>query len=57
VEDRLLLKLRFDDGLSAPEIARLLGFPTPFHVYRRLNALYARLRGGLRERGIEEGEA
>ena len=54
--DRLLLKLRFDDDLSAREIAGLLGLPTPFHVYRRLNALLGQLRGVLRQRGIDEAE-
>jgi RNA polymerase sigma factor (sigma-70 family) len=42
--DRLLLKLRFEDDLSAREIASLLHYPTPFHVYRRINALLAALR-------------
>lgn len=55
-DDRLLLKLRFDDGLSAPEIARLLDLPTPFHVYRRLNTLLAELRRSLRGLGIEGAE-
>ncbi len=55
-DDRLLLKLRFDDDLSAPEIARLLGLPTPFHVYRRLTFLFGELRQGLRERGIRGAE-
>ena len=55
-DDRLLLKLRFDDDLSAPEIARLLGLPTPFHVYRRLIFLFGELRGALRERGIHGAE-
>ena len=54
--DRLLLKLRFDDDLSAREIAGLLGLPTPFHVYRRLNALLQELRRVLRQRGIHEAE-
>jgi RNA polymerase sigma factor (sigma-70 family) len=54
--DRLLLKLRFDDDLSAREIAGLLGLPTPFHVYRRLNALLGDLRRVLRERGIDQAE-
>ena len=40
----LLLKLRFVDDLAAQEIARLLDYPSPFHVYRRLNALLAELR-------------
>ncbi len=50
--DRLLLKLRFDDDLSAREIAAVLGLPTPFHVYRRLGALLEELRGRLRKRGV-----
>lgn len=52
--DRLLLKLRFEDELSAREIAPLLRVPTPFHVYRRLNALLEQLREALSRRGIEE---
>src|SRR5438309_109170 len=54
--DRLLLKLRFDDDLSAREIAGLVGLPTPFHVYRRLNALLGELRRVLRQRGIHGAE-
>ncbi len=48
--DRLLLRLRFEDDLSAPEIASLLHYPTPFHVYRRLRTLLAALREGLAPR-------
>nr|MBA3521296.1 RNA polymerase sigma factor SigF [Gemmatimonadales bacterium] len=44
--DRLLLTLRFEQELSAREIAGLMGLATPFHVYRRLN----RICEGLRER-------
>jgi RNA polymerase sigma factor (sigma-70 family) len=51
--DRLLLKLRFDDEMSAAQIADLLGFPSPFHVYRRLKSLVAQLRTELLARGIE----
>jgi RNA polymerase sigma factor (sigma-70 family) len=51
-EDRVLLKLRFEDSLSAQQIAAALGWPTPFHVYRRLNALYAELRRLLAARGV-----
>lgn len=51
--DQVLLRLRFDDGLSAQQIARTLHYPTPFHVYRRINALLAQLRAMLRARGIE----
>jgi len=52
--DRLMLTLRFEEGLSAREIAGVMGFPTPFHVYRRLNALLDGLRSRLRERGVED---
>jgi len=51
--DLLVLKLRFVDDLAAQEIARLLGFPSPFHVYRRLNTLFAELRSALHRRGVE----
>jgi len=51
--DRLLLKLRFDDGLSAADIAEFMRLPTPFHVYRRLTSLLESLRRVLRERGVE----
>lgn len=51
--DRLLLTLRFEDDLSAREITALMGFPTAFHVYRRLNALFVVLRAELRGRGME----
>jgi RNA polymerase sigma factor (sigma-70 family) len=50
--DRLLLRLRFDDDLPAQEIARLLGFASAFHVYRRVNGLLARLRRGLEKQGV-----
>jgi RNA polymerase sigma factor (sigma-70 family) len=52
--DRLLLKLRFEDALSAREIAALLEFPTAFHVYRRINALLEFLRAALAPRGPQE---
>jgi RNA polymerase sigma factor (sigma-70 family) len=51
--DRLLLSLRFDDGLSAAEIAKILRFPSPFHVYRRIAALLAELKEKLEDRGFE----
>jgi hypothetical protein len=31
----------------------MLGLPTPFHVYRRLNALLADLKRSLGRRGVE----
>jgi RNA polymerase sigma factor (sigma-70 family) len=50
--DRLLLSFRFEEGLSASEIARLMGFPSQFHVYRRLTAVLKVLRERLGEAGI-----
>jgi RNA polymerase sigma factor (sigma-70 family) len=55
-DDRLLLKLRFEDDLSASAIAQLVGFPTVFHVYRRLNAILADLRARLSARGVESAQ-
>lgn len=52
--DQLLLRLRFEDDLSAREIAGLLGLPTPFHVYRRLQALCTALRALLERRGAAQ---
>ena len=51
--DRLLIKLRFDDGLSAADIADFMRLPTPFHVYRRLTHVLDSLRRALRARGVE----
>jgi RNA polymerase sigma factor (sigma-70 family) len=51
--DRLLLAFRFDDGLSARRIADLMDFPSPFHVYRRLNRVLATLRHSLKSMGLE----
>jgi len=55
-KDQLLLRLRFDDGLPAREIGQVMGFPTPFHVYRRLNLLLDRLRVELGRRGVQGPE-
>ena len=52
-EGQLLLRLRFDDGLTAKEIASLMKLPTPFHVYRRLERLLVDLRKSLAEMGID----
>lgn len=51
--ERLLLKLRFEDDLPASRIAPVLGLPTPFHVYRQLNATLLRLRAALHARGVD----
>jgi RNA polymerase sigma factor (sigma-70 family) len=49
---RLLLTLRFEDDLPVREIAKLLRYPTPFHVYRTLNLLLAELRRSLATHGV-----
>jgi len=54
--DRLLLKLRFADELAAREIGHVMGFTTPFHVYRRLNTLLGQLRTTLARRGVRDSE-
>ncbi len=55
-QDQLLLALRFDNQLSARRISEILDFPTPFHVYRRLNGLFATIREQLESRGITDPE-
>lgn len=45
--DRLLLKLRYEQELTAREIAGLLGMPTAFHVYRRARVICGLLRARL----------
>jgi RNA polymerase sigma factor (sigma-70 family) len=45
--DRQLLRLRFEQELSAREIAQRLGLATPFHVYRRLRAVCTGLRAAI----------
>ena len=51
--DRMLLALRFKDDQTAIAIARLMGFPSPFHVYRRLNKLLGTLRQTLGAAGVD----
>jgi RNA polymerase sigma factor (sigma-70 family) len=51
--DRLLLQLRFEEGLSVPRIAALMRFPSAFHAYRRLDVLLRELRLRLKGRGVE----
>jgi len=53
--DRILIKLRFDDGLSVGKVADVLDFPSVFHVYRRLRLVLAQLRSLLHERGVHDG--
>jgi RNA polymerase sigma factor (sigma-70 family) len=51
--DRLLLTLRFEDDLSASRIGQILGMPTPFNVYRRLQVVLRQLRDALEAQGID----
>jgi hypothetical protein len=48
--------MRFEDNRSAREIAQLLHYPTPFHVYRALNTVLGELRGSLAQRGISDSQ-
>ena len=56
--DQLLLRLRFEQGLTAREIAPLLGLASQFHVYRRLETVCgmvrARLTGAMGHGGAGE---
>lgn len=51
--DRLILRLRFEEDLSVPEIARFLGESSPFKLYRRIEKTLAALREVLRKHGPE----
>ena len=51
--DRLLLVLRFADERPVREIARTLGLPSIFHVYRRVAALLGGLRRTLEAHGVD----
>jgi len=54
--DRLLIKLRFEDGLPMPEVAANLGMPSRFHAYRRLTEVLDLLRRALERVGVREAE-
>jgi len=54
VADRLVLRLRYEDGLSVPEIARLLREQSPFRVYRRIDNILGVLRKELTLAGIAD---
>jgi RNA polymerase sigma factor (sigma-70 family) len=53
-EDRVILRLRFEDDVSVPEIARLLNLGSPFSLYRRLNRILASVRRTLEAAGIND---
>lgn len=50
-EDRLILRLRFFEGLTAKQIARAVGTPEPMAIYRRIE----RICHGLRQRAESVG--
>jgi RNA polymerase sigma factor (sigma-70 family) len=52
--DRLLLRFRFEDDLSVPEIARIQGEASPFRMYRRLEKVLIAVRLALQAVGIED---
>jgi RNA polymerase sigma factor (sigma-70 family) len=52
--ERLLLRLRFEEGLSVPEIARTTSAGSPFPVYRRIDAILRCLRDALHAAGVED---
>ena len=52
--DQLLLTLRFVDGLSAKEIAPIQSWPSPVHVYRRIDLIIGKLRKSLEQRGVDD---
>ena len=53
-EDRLILRLRFEDDVSVPEIAKLLRLGSPFSVYRRIKRILAGVRRTLEGAGIKD---
>lgn len=53
-EDRLLLKLRFEDGLPVRKIAEVMRFASEFVVYRRLKSLLTDLKRRLEEAGVHD---
>jgi len=50
-EDRLILKMRFEDGLTVATIARTLGLDQK-PLYRRIERCLSALRAGLEEHGV-----
>ena len=51
-QDRLLLSLRFEWDSSVSEITEAMGFPSQFHVYRRLKKVLSQLRKTLQAKGF-----
>jgi RNA polymerase sigma factor (sigma-70 family) len=53
-EERLLIKLRFEDDLPVTRIAEVLRFNSEFQVYRRLKKITATLKARLERGGIHD---
>jgi RNA polymerase sigma factor (sigma-70 family) len=53
--DQLLLRLRFEEDLTAREIAPLLGLASQFHVYRRIETVCGMVRARLTARAGRTG--
>lgn len=51
-EDRLFIRLRYQDGRTAAEVASTLGLASEFAVYRRQRSLLKRLKDDLVQRGV-----
>lgn len=51
-DDRLLLRLRFEDALPVPQIARIMSCRSQFDVYRRLRRVLGTLRTVLIRNGV-----
>jgi RNA polymerase sigma factor (sigma-70 family) len=54
--DRLLLRLRFEDGRSVPDVARILRFPSVGGAYRRLESILGTLRARLTAAGVRDSQ-
>ena len=54
-EDAVILRFRFENGLSVAQMAKLLQLD-PKPLYRRVERLLARLRSGLKEEGVAPEE-
>ena len=52
--DRLMVKLRFEDGLPMSELSRNLGFANRFQAYRHLAEVLRALRSALERSGIRD---
>jgi RNA polymerase sigma factor (sigma-70 family) len=53
---RLLVKLRFEDDLAMPDIARTLQLPSRFHAYRMLTEILEMLKRSLASNGVSDSE-